>query len=77
MIDVNAVLAQTRVTAWMALETRHCAQEFPKVFGSLVSIVSFPATGGLALRFSLAADGRRCPCVSPPGALSKHWRRAG
>jgi hypothetical protein len=51
--------APVRGDASMSLETLTYEQEFPKVFGSIVSIRSFPMKSDLALQFYLAIDGRR------------------
>ena len=51
--------APARGDASMSLETLTYEKSFPEVFGSIVSIGSFPAKSELALRFHLAIDGRR------------------
>lgn len=54
----SVVTRESRGTAWMSLETLHYPQEWPKVFGLLVSIAHYPEKGELGLRFHLAEDGR-------------------
>jgi len=54
----SVVTREERGTAWMTLETLHYPKDWPKVFGLVVSIGTFPAKGDLAIRFHLAEDGR-------------------
>lgn len=68
------VTEEGRGTAFAALETLHYPQEWPRVFGLVLSIVRIPEQGELGLRFHLSEDGRT---VVGPGMEASFLRLEG